>query len=80
MKLALFALFLLFAVSSAQPTELRRNILRAVRETVRFGDIRCRQIFSRSLCKFARQLVDLILDDDFVGNEKKKQMSLLDKE
>jgi hypothetical protein len=71
MKLSLFALFLLFAIASAQPSESRKEILRAVRVTVRFGDIRCRQRFRRSLCTFARQLVDLILDDDFVGDEKK---------
>jgi hypothetical protein len=58
-------LFLLFAVASAQFT--RTEIRRAVRITLRFGFTRCRLTLGRSLCSFARQIVDLVLDGDLVG-------------
>ncbi len=57
----------MFAVASAQPREQRREVLRAVRETLRFGFTRCRLTLGRSLCSFARQLVELVLDGDLVG-------------
>ena len=60
-------MFLLFAVASAQLS--RREILRAVRDTSRFGIARCRLRFSRSLCSLARQIIDLVLDNDLVGQD-----------
>jgi hypothetical protein len=58
-------LFFFIAIASAQTS--RRDILRAVQDVSRFGISRCRLRFSRSLCLFARELVDLILNDDLVG-------------
>ncbi len=57
-------MFLLFAVASAQPS--RTQIRGAVSATSRFGITRCRLRYSRSLCSFARQLVDLVLDNDLI--------------
>ncbi len=66
----------MFAVASAQPS--RTQIFGAVRATSRFGITRCRLRYSRSLCSFARQLVDLIRDNDFVGNTEEQSSNEID--
>ncbi len=60
-------MFLLFAIASAQIS--RTQILRAVRDTSRFGIARCRLRYSRSICSLARRIIDLVLDNDLVGQD-----------
>ena len=61
-------MLLLFAVASAQFST--NEILRAVRETSRFGTQGCRQRFPsrRSLCSLAQRLIDLVSENVLVGD------------
>ncbi len=74
------ALFLLFAIVSAQPTSSMREILGAVREISRFGVASCRLRFGRSLCSFARKIRDLVLDIDLVGESSDLSSNPIDDE